>query len=263
MYVFVINFVLIKTQKMKIDYFAKCLLFFLFFSIFSCKDYDTIPCVPAGLKKNVVAFYPFTKGSIKDFSLDGRDLKMNGLPTPVKDRNGNANCAFSFKSSSNDNLSTNGSFTKGFQSKPFSISLWYQPQGNRHGGLREGLIERNTSSWPWSLVLTDCRWTYFSSNKYGVSFHDDSPSQDCVSHILDDTQNWHHVVCTFDGSKMIIYKDGQKNSRTQSEGEIRKNTGDIFIGKEYTGFIDDIILFNKALTDSEVQTLFGMDTCCQ
>ncbi len=250
---------------MKINYFAKCLLSFLFFSIFSCKDYDTIPCVPAGLKKNVIAFYPFTKGSIKDFSLDGRDLKMNGSPTPVKDRNGNANCAFSFKRSSNDNLSTNGSFTDGFENKSFSVSMWYQPQNDDNPSQHLYTRLKNNYNRSWSVNLSDCNELFFGNDGTYLSY-DLKDSIDCKDNVSKESANWKHVAAIFDGKNFKLYKDGalSKNVVDPAKyGTMTQNIGDIFVGESYTGFIDDIILFNKALTDSEVQTLFGMDTCCQ
>ena len=39
--------------------------------------------------------------------------------------------------------------------------------------------------------------------------------------------------------------------------------GDLFIGKRYTGKIDDVIIYNREITQSEVTELFELEGCCQ
>jgi hypothetical protein len=37
----------------------------------------------------------------------------------------------------------------------------------------------------------------------------------------------------------------------------------LFIGKDFTGCIDDVIIFNKKLSQSDVDVLFNLTTCCE
>jgi Concanavalin A-like lectin/glucanases superfamily len=60
-----------------------------------------------------------------------------------------------------------------------------------------------------------------------------------------------------------IYKNGIKSKNNVLNSNVTGDKGDLFIGNLYTGYLDDVIIFNKALTESEVQTLYEMDTCCE
>ena len=42
-----------------------------------------------------------------------------------------------------------------------------------------------------------------------------------------------------------------------------QNIGDIFVGYNFTGKIDDIILYNRELSQSEVDDLYGLEPCCK
>ena len=67
----------------------------------SCKKNDneekTIPCIPSGLSNNVIAFYPFSNGSLNDMSGNQHHLTNPTSATSSSDRNGNTNCAYEFK----------------------------------------------------------------------------------------------------------------------------------------------------------------------
>ena len=67
----------------------------------SCKKNDNeekrIPCIPGGLSNNVIAFYPFSNGSLNDMSGNQHHLTNPTSATSSSDRNGNTNCAYEFK----------------------------------------------------------------------------------------------------------------------------------------------------------------------
>lgn len=44
---------------------------------------------------------------------------------------------------------------------------------------------------------------------------------------------------------------------------IAEGIGDVFIGSKYSGKIDDILIYNRALSQSEVPELFELEPCCQ
>jgi hypothetical protein len=44
---------------------------------------------------------------------------------------------------------------------------------------------------------------------------------------------------------------------------IFNNIGDLFIGKGFTGVIDDVILYNRELTVAEVKQLQNLPVCCE
>lgn len=116
--------------------------------------------------------------------------------------------------------------------------------------------------------MHDCRKAVFGRNN---SVWDNDITNDCQQEINVRTNQWSHLVVTFNQSQlsMSIYRNGiLQESKTgncvcgSSTIPTVQDIGDLFIGKNYTGKIDDIILFNKVLEQQEINTLFNLETCC-
>jgi len=79
------------------------------------------------------------------------------------------------------------------------------------------------------------------------------------------TSNWTHVVVVMDGSKATLYIDGVKGTSSQSVknyNSFKINT-DITIGSAlntyfFTGYIDDVRIYDRALILSEIQALYDL-----
>ncbi len=82
---------------------------------------------------------------------------------------------------------------------------------------------------------------------------------------------WHHVAATFDGSEQILYVDGRPEGQplqwdtTGRAGESandltigcnRSNVGEPDFGTSFRGTIDEPMLWNRALSVSEVARLY-------
>ena len=74
---------------------------------------------------------------------------------------------------------------------------------------------------------------------------------------------WHHIACVYDGKQIRIHIDGSLDSCTPARGKIFRATSPVYIGsnhsrpgQEWNGRIDDVRLFNYALTASEVKVLY-------
>ncbi|WP_445721224.1 hypothetical protein, partial [Flavobacterium sp.] len=114
------------------------ILFLLLISIliYSCNDSDDLmknqtSCLPTNLQNGVIAFYPFSNGSINDFSGNNYNLTNTTSASAGIDRAGNSNCAFSFTQANGDFIKyVNPTFMDDFQTLPFSISLWYKNENN-------------------------------------------------------------------------------------------------------------------------------------
>jgi hypothetical protein len=81
---------------------------------------------------------------------------------------------------------------------------------------------------------------------------------------------WHHVVAVMNGSTHTVYVDGSTTGTTGIGGGTISTTsstngGDFKIGARYDdnntyafdGYIDDVALFNRALTSSEVSNIYN------
>ena len=219
-------------------------------------------CLPANISDSLVAFYSFGSGSINDVSGNNYNLINITSATSGPDRAGNANCAFMFTQANGDYLKySNPAFINNFQSTPFSISLWYKPLGIQTQTGYELLIGRDTSFHcpdtygQWSVGLYDLRKAVFGINEYSLW-------QDSIGLNI-----WKHLVVTCNGTDLKLYINGIVTPNTAETGcgipVPTLNIGDLLIGKGYNGLLDDIIIYKKVLTTSEITQLSNLQACCQ
>ncbi|WP_319502690.1 LamG-like jellyroll fold domain-containing protein [uncultured Draconibacterium sp.] len=79
--------------------------------------------------------------------------------------------------------------------------------------------------------------------------------------------DWHHVAATYNGSEKVIYLDGQEIYSVLENGTIVSGVGyNLLIGAgrdytsptlKYTGYIDEVRVYNYGLTSSEVDDLYN------
>lgn len=81
--------------------------------------------------------------------------------------------------------------------------------------------------------------------------------------------SWHHVAVTYDGSRVTMYIDGQRDVQYSATLTPKTNGDDLFVGVNkagsdvyFDGLIDDVRLFNQALTATEINTIYqaALDT---
>ena len=75
----------------------------------------------------------------------------------------------------------------------------------------------------------------------------------------DDT--WHHVAAVYDGSDIIGYMDGEEVGRWAYDKGVADNDSRVFIGsghpdgEYFPGMLDDLALFNVALSEDEINAI--------
>lgn len=242
----------------------------------SCGDDDlvtvNVDCLPPNLQAGVLAFYPFNGGSLADETSNANDLTNPSTAQPSTDRNGNASCAYAFNNTQNSGeflTAANASFLNGLDR--LTISLWYQPlDSTRPGGKYETLLGRgderscSDNSGQWAVGLFDCRRAVFGYNTSVWADFVTGLTDGCDGEVTALTDRWHHVVAIKDGADYSIYFNGtlqEQDSNTDSC--VDPNLGEVFIGADFTGRIDDILLYNRALSAAEVTELFNLTACCE
>ena len=81
-----------------------------------------------------------------------------------------------------------------------------------------------------------------------------------ASRVLD--TDWHHVALTYDGTTMKIFLDGLMRTYASKSGNLQSSTADVYIGKQqninpFKGTLDEMLVYNRALTDTEILQVFG------
>jgi hypothetical protein len=79
------------------------------------------------------------------------------------------------------------------------------------------------------------------------------------------TSNWTHVVGVADGNNLYLYINGVKQAANQTYGTIATTNDSLMIGAQFAtdttfnfkGSIDEAAIFNVALTDAEVLSIYN------
>ena len=79
--------------------------------------------------------------------------------------------------------------------------------------------------------------------------------------LVDDGQ-WHHVAASYDGTTFYLYVDGELDASQPSTGQITVSGYPLYIGdnsdqtgRHWNGLIDDVMIFNRALSQEEIQII--------
>lgn len=256
---------------MKTKLFYGCLLLILssVHSVFPQQNCN----VPTNLYNGLLAFYPFSGGSLNDFSGNNRHLTNPTGAVSATDRFGSTDCAYSFANfpTFNDDYLTftNPTFLDGLSA--FSVSVWYKAEDpNRDPGVFESVVSRDTGlSCPdrngqWSIGLYDCRIAVFGREN---SVWENYTFTNCVP---DNTGMWKHAVATYDltTDTMKFYINGNLEGMEVGPANcgftpVSLDIGDLFIGKYFNGLIDDVYIYDRELTANEVVQLYQLtNSCC-
>ena len=85
-------------------------------------------------------------------------------------------------------------------------------------------------------------------------------------HYSERANTWHHVAATYDGTQMRVYVDGVLDAFATKTGLMNDNGSNLNIARHeanrmfFNGLLDEVRLYNQALTDSEVLALFDPGT---
>ena len=108
------------------------------------------------------------------------------------------------------------------------------------------------------------RWPGYNTNCLGIAL--DTVGTDCdeVSSCKISTNEWFFVAFTYDAETIYIYKNGiLSDTITTPSGALDSTTSNIRIaeradggGAPFDGEIDNVMIFNRALTANEIRQLY-------
>lgn len=224
-----------------------------------------IALLEGSLTEGLIAHYPFNRNA-QDQSENNLDGIVHGA-TPNPDRKGNRNSAYRFDGVDdyisvphNDllNLSDN-----------FSISLWanvasvQSPEDGINDILRKW--NGNAEGYPFSISYLNPLADDFQEDRILYARYD---GQQCdnsaISHSPQITNDRYiHIVMIREGNKIRTYIDNEMTGEvTDPTTCSTANTADMTIGARgnlvrfFKGRIDDIRLYDRALTDIEIANLY-------
>jgi hypothetical protein len=73
--------------------------------------------------------------------------------------------------------------------------------------------------------------------------------------------NWYHAVAVYNGSKMMIYVNGQLVASASHSGPLQNTAHTVKIGRSdggwpFNGTIDEVRVYNRSLTEEEIKMLY-------
>ena len=204
----------------------------------------------------LVAFYPFN-GNANDESGNGNNGVVNGA-TLTTDRLGKADSAYSFDGV-NDYIQLPS--TSLLHPNQFSLSAWVYLKEYVSNG--DGNIGANVFS-NYICCQTSTAFIFYISQDGRASIRS---LDDLKSNTIIPLNTWSHIVATHNGNILKVYLNGTIDGNKPSLLSSTSSSGASRIGKGswydqngfemFSGIIDDIRIYNRALTDTEVLALYN------
>jgi hypothetical protein len=214
----------------------------------------------------LVGWWPFN-GNANDES--GNNLNgANSGAILTTDRLGNANSAYSFNGS-NQKITVADNNLLSFTNATFSYSYW--------ANINSSLINGSSPFCKYGFT-TDFEYGTFVYTNGGVSFSTYNLGGTCgpqgcsISNSSNLQNNWHHFVFVADGvngSKLYVDNTLISSRPYNSSCLMGNGKGNLYFGMGggwnqqiyFKGLIDDIGIWNRALTPQEVTNLYNASIC--
>ena len=139
--------------------------------------------------------------------------------------------------------------------KELSISVWINPKSLPTTGLKT-IISKDENYEFHLNPAGEINW-WWQTQSFSTSGAGITPG------------NWYHVAITYESGKQVIYINGvEKGSRTFT-GDLILNNDPLQIGQDqgiatrfFSGFIDEVHLFDGALSADEINTIYNKRHAC-
>ena len=181
----------------------------------------------------------------------GVDLTQSGSPTWTTDgvRSGTA----SFDGSSYYTTAS-GAYTDALQQAALSFACWFR--------LDDRPEDLTGHAWLANSDGTTGFDAWISQNGHDLRFRAYNTSN--VAEIKDgDTLkiapgSWHQAVTVYDGTEVRLYLDGHLQATSADTDGFAPPADALRFGQNLSGSMDDIVLYNRAMTDEEIAEHYGL-----
>lgn len=204
---------------------------------------------------NMVAYYNFS-GQTNDQTVN----QLNGIPFAtafVPDIFSIQNQALKFNGV-NSRVTINNQAVLNFQDG-ITVSAWFKAE--ELPAKETFLVSHGSWQNRWKLSFTpekNLRWTVNTLSAVG----------DLDTELPVTTDSFYHLTATYDGELMAIYLNGRLNNYKYLSGKIRTTSIALLLGQilpgnteyNYKGVLDEVKIFNHALTPVETAVLYADET---
>jgi hypothetical protein len=199
-------------------------------------------------RNGLVAEYLFN-GNANDTSGYGNNGTVYGAAPLTADRFGSASKAYDF-SSYTQYIRVPDSSTLKF-STGVTVSAWVYYRSGSY------ILSKDDSSGGSNLGLQPNWWAVNPSSSYAVT-----------TTVVPSLNVWHHIVGTYDMSAIKLYVDNVLQGSKSATFSMSSNSNPMVIGQknyapgtsgnfDLNGIIDDIRIYTRALSDTEIQALYS------
>lgn len=227
-----------------------CILIIMFLSL---------PVFAQNIRDGLIAYWSFD-GDAKDGSGNNNNGDIKGSPTFVAGKFGKA---ISFEGAG-DYVAVKANEALKLREGKFSVSVYVKPNDTTHGDiLYHGLGCSTWASWflgmqgaePDAPLVAD-------SFVFGVRTSNGSAYTSVATKAS--PGNWVHLAIVHNGSSMVLYVDGKKEKQTDTKDIPYDSQENLYMGGDpgcggrswyKKGLLDEVRLYNRALTDKEVTIL--------
>jgi chitodextrinase len=201
-----------------------------------------------GTASDVVASYSLN-GNGTDATQFGNHSTLDAAAISANNRHGWASNATSGHSTAANSAALQSDFT--------TLSFWVNPASLPASG-EVFLLSNGGWQERWKVSMPNHGKPVFTTHSGGACCSDlDSGTPLVVG-------TWTHVVMTHDGAKDIIYFNGVKVNEKNATGTLDKTKHPLGIGYDpidngshFDGSLDDILIYNRALSAAEIAALFA------
>jgi len=203
---------------------------------------------------DLVAYYELEESSGVRVDSHG-SFDLNDTNTVGQATGKIGNCA-DFEASNSEGLQTGSDFTELSGINTISVSVWLKLESNQTGfsficGVNNGALET------WAIFKVNNTW-YWRLNG-------DIPSSTTWNQSAIGVGTWRHIVGTYGGNRVKLYLDGVELGSNNHTTSIRTNApAPLSLGHRpdntdgyYDGLIDEVGLWERELTSSEVTDIYN------
>jgi hypothetical protein len=233
-------------------------------------------CLDSDLADGLLLYYKFNDGSLLNSAQDLFHLQKTPNVKVTSGRNNSPNCAFEFDGTNDNylfcdvNPNLSDSLNNIFINNDYTVSFWYYGYTPRDGGDIEFVFSNynkdliNFVDNGVFLSMHDLRRPnmYIGQN----SIWDDSDKHNITFGQLIEfySNKWNYYTFTKSSDTMKFYFNGILNNTTKLNLDVKSiiPITKLYFGQKLNGKLDDFMLHNRILSDTEIKRLYESQPCC-